>query len=143
MFIFIFIFFKSLCSQANWCNMTFTAGNLFPSHSCIGWPESSPHRDLNPGPQNERQTAYQLSYPSPLMFITVCNQIIFLFQLIMYIFTWYGINIFPGLMCEKNGNFVRKIRNKSFWMFMFICYCLSLQIQTKINGVTPHIFYDL
>ncbi len=23
-------------SQANWCNMTFTAGNLFPSHSCIG-----------------------------------------------------------------------------------------------------------
>ncbi len=23
-------------SQANWCNMTFTAGNLFSSHSCIG-----------------------------------------------------------------------------------------------------------
>ncbi len=22
-------------SQANWCNMTFTAGNLLPSHSCI------------------------------------------------------------------------------------------------------------
>ncbi len=25
-------------SQANWCNMTFTSGNLFPSHSCIGDP---------------------------------------------------------------------------------------------------------
>ncbi len=23
-------------SQANWCNLTFTAGNFFPSHSCIG-----------------------------------------------------------------------------------------------------------
>ncbi len=31
-------------SQANWCNMTFTAGNLFPCHSCIRWPESSPHQ---------------------------------------------------------------------------------------------------
>ncbi len=28
---------KSLStSQANWCNMTFTAGNLVLSHSCIG-----------------------------------------------------------------------------------------------------------
>ncbi len=36
----LFSFFnkKSLCkvSQANLCNMTFTAGNLFPSYSCIG-----------------------------------------------------------------------------------------------------------
>ncbi len=32
----------SLVSQANWCNMTFTVGNLFICHSCIGWPESSP-----------------------------------------------------------------------------------------------------
>ncbi len=23
-------------SQANWCNVTFTTGNIFPSHSCIG-----------------------------------------------------------------------------------------------------------
>ncbi len=29
-------------SQTNWCNMTFTGGNLFPSHTCIGWPELSP-----------------------------------------------------------------------------------------------------
>ncbi len=36
-------------SQANWCNMRFTAGHLFPSYSCIGRPESSPHRDSNPG----------------------------------------------------------------------------------------------
>ncbi len=40
----------------------FTAGNLFPSHSCIGWPESSPHWELNLGLQIERQTTYQLSY---------------------------------------------------------------------------------
>ncbi len=32
----------ALVSQANWCNMTFTLGNLFPSHSFIGWPELSP-----------------------------------------------------------------------------------------------------
>ncbi len=29
-------------SQANWLNMNFTTGNLFISHSCIGWPEPSP-----------------------------------------------------------------------------------------------------
>ncbi len=66
-FFFFFLFFLNHyapVSQANWCNMTFTAGNLFPSHSCIGWPKSSPHRDLNPGPQIERQITYQLSYPS-------------------------------------------------------------------------------
>ncbi len=51
-------------SQANLCNITFTAGNLFPSHWCIGWPKSSPHWDLNPDPQLERQTTYQLSFPS-------------------------------------------------------------------------------
>ncbi len=28
-------------NQANWCNMTFTVDNLFPSHSCIGRPKSS------------------------------------------------------------------------------------------------------
>ncbi len=59
-------YYYAQVSQANWCNMTFTAGNLFPSHSCIGWPESSPHQDLNPGPQIERRMTYQLSYPSPL-----------------------------------------------------------------------------
>ncbi len=48
--------------------MTFTAGNLFPSHSCIGWPKSSPHWDSNLGPQLERQMTYQLSYPSPLLY---------------------------------------------------------------------------
>ncbi len=42
--------------------MTSTAGNFFPSHSCIGWPESSPHRDSNPGSQLERWMTYQQSY---------------------------------------------------------------------------------
>ncbi len=44
--------------------MTFTAGNLFPSHSCIWWPESCSYRDLNPGLQIERRMTNQLSYPS-------------------------------------------------------------------------------
>ncbi len=56
--------------QANWCNMTFIASSLFPSHTCIGWTESSPHHDLNPCPQHERRTTYQLSYPSPLQLIS-------------------------------------------------------------------------
>ncbi len=69
-----FYFFKSLCtSQDNWCNMTFTAGNLFSSHSCIGWPESNPQQDSNPGPQLEKWTTYQLSYPSLL--VKVCTTI--------------------------------------------------------------------
>ncbi len=34
-------------------------------HSCIGWRESSPHWDSNSGPQIERQTTHQLSYPPP------------------------------------------------------------------------------
>ncbi len=69
-FYFFFIYFFKInhhapVSQANWCNMTFTAVNLFPSHSWIEWPNSSPRRDLKSGPQLERQTTYQLSYPSP------------------------------------------------------------------------------
>ncbi len=66
--IFKFFFFKenhyALVCQANWFNMTFTAGNVFPSHLSIGWPES--HWDSNLGPQIERWTTYQLSCPSPL-----------------------------------------------------------------------------
>ncbi len=34
----------------------FTAGNLFPSHSCIGWPKSSPHWDSNPNLRDRRLT---------------------------------------------------------------------------------------
>ncbi len=67
-------------SQANWCNMTFTAGNLFPSHSCIGWPKSSPHWDLNPGPQIEKRTTYQLSYRSPFFIINIVRFCISLFH---------------------------------------------------------------
>ncbi len=37
-FSFIYSIHYSPVSQANWCNMTFTAGNLLPSHSYIGWP---------------------------------------------------------------------------------------------------------
>ncbi len=46
-----------------------TACNLFPSHSCIGWPKSSPNWDSNLGPRIEkieRRMTYQLNYPSPL-----------------------------------------------------------------------------
>ncbi len=60
-----FFFHYAPVSQINWCNMPFTAGNLFPSHSCIGWCESTPHWDSNLVPQIERQPTYQLSYPSP------------------------------------------------------------------------------
>ncbi len=73
LFLYIYFFFRknhyAPVSQANRCNMTFTAGNLFPSYTCIGWPESSPHRDSNLGPQDERQTTYQLSYPPPFSYI--------------------------------------------------------------------------
>ncbi len=41
--------------------MTFTAGNLFPSHVL------SPHQDSNRAPQLERRTTYQLSYPPPFV----------------------------------------------------------------------------
>ncbi len=49
----LFFFFKKKnhyapVSQANWCNMIFTVGNLFPSHSCIGWPKSSPTPGFKP-----------------------------------------------------------------------------------------------
>ncbi len=41
-YLFVLNHYAPVC-QANWCNMTFTAGNLVPSQSCIGWPESSPN----------------------------------------------------------------------------------------------------
>ncbi len=66
-FFFFFFNYYAPVSQANWCNMTFTAGNLFPSHLCIGWPKSSPHQNSNPGPKIERQMTYPLCYPSPLV----------------------------------------------------------------------------
>ncbi len=50
-----------------------TAGNLFPSHSCIGWHKSSPHRYLNAGLQIERWMTYQLSYPSPLLLLLIAT----------------------------------------------------------------------
>ncbi len=40
----------------NWCNMTFTAGNLFPSHSCIGVTRVVSPLRYEPGPQHERWT---------------------------------------------------------------------------------------
>ncbi len=49
--------------------MTFTAGNLFPTRSCFGGPESSPRQDSNPGIQHEKRTNYQLSYPSWVQYI--------------------------------------------------------------------------
>ncbi len=49
----------------------FTAGNLFPSHSCIGWPESSPHWHSRLSPQIERQTIYQ-STCSTYLTILIC-----------------------------------------------------------------------
>ncbi len=63
-FILFFLNHYAPINQAKWCNMNFTAGSHFASHSLIGWPNSSPHWDLNAGSQIERQITYQLSYPS-------------------------------------------------------------------------------
>ncbi len=57
-------------NQANWCNMTFTVGNLSRE-----WPESSPHQDSILGPQHERWMANQLSYPSWANFSGFTNQV--------------------------------------------------------------------
>ncbi len=49
--------------------MTFTAGNLFPSYSCIDVTRVKPppgFEPRSPGPLHERWTTYQLNYPSPL-----------------------------------------------------------------------------
>ncbi len=84
-------------SQANWCNMIFTAGNLFPSHSCIGWPESSPHQDLNPCPQIERRTTYQLSYPSTIMS--------FIHALLLY--NWYYESILHMVFQSTSNHHIK------------------------------------
>ncbi len=34
--LFCFLNYYAPGCQANWCNMTFTASNIFPSHTCIG-----------------------------------------------------------------------------------------------------------
>ncbi len=49
----VFLNHYTQIGQANWCNITFTADNLFHSHSCIGWPKSSPDCDSNPYPDWE------------------------------------------------------------------------------------------
>ncbi len=42
------LFFVAPVSQANWCNMTFTAGSLFPPHSCIGGTRVKPPLGFKP-----------------------------------------------------------------------------------------------
>ncbi len=44
----------------------FTAGNLFPSHSCIGVTQVKPPPGFEPRSPHERWTTYQVRYPSPL-----------------------------------------------------------------------------
>ncbi len=61
-----------------------TAGDLFPSHSCIDVTRVKPPRDSNLGPKHERWMTYQLSYPSILLLIdfekplTLCDGITYL-----------------------------------------------------------------
>ncbi len=38
-------------------------GNLFPSHLCTDVTRVKPWPGFEPGPEHERQTTYQLSYP--------------------------------------------------------------------------------
>ncbi len=52
--------------------MTFTADNLFPSHSCIGVTQVKPPWDSNLGLQDERRMTYQLSHHFPYMLKEVC-----------------------------------------------------------------------
>ncbi len=90
--IFKFIYLKKKnhyapASQANWCNMTFTVGNLLPSHSCIGWPKSSTVQDLNQGPQHEKWITYQLSYLYPFLKNTI------------YYCIAFSILVFIGSLC--------------------------------------------
>ncbi len=67
--------------------MTFTAGNLFHTHSCIGWSESSPHRESNPGPQHEKHMTYQVGYPSQNM--CYCLKFTKTFSHERYQFRWF------------------------------------------------------
>ncbi len=56
-------FFKSLCtSQSIWLLQLVISSPLIYA---LVWPESSPHQDVNLGPQHERKTTYQLSYLFP------------------------------------------------------------------------------
>ncbi len=57
-------------SQANWCNMNFTAGILFPCHTCIGWPESSPLQGFEPG-----SPAWEVSLPHSSIIRLRCEKI--------------------------------------------------------------------
>ncbi len=68
-YFFLFFFTKNHyapVSLTNWWNMTFTALVISsPLIHALVWPESSPHWELNSGPQHERWMTYRLSYPSP------------------------------------------------------------------------------
>ncbi len=64
-------------SQANWCNMTFRAGNLFPYHSCIVQTWVKPPPGSNPGsPQWELDDLP--TELSPPLFIVI-QSLIFLY----------------------------------------------------------------
>ncbi len=121
-------------SQANWCNMTFTAGSLFPSHSCIGWTEWSPHRDSNLVPQLERWTTYQLSYPTPPQLIKF-SKLIETFDMVpkqLLIFTvlvnlseiyvlFSSINVHFRMFRFKSHIWIRMTSLFKGWQLFFFC----------------------
>ncbi len=51
---------------------------IFPSHSCFGWPESSPHRDLNPRLRGGQLT--NLAIPPLYTVLLVTGRPHFIFQ---------------------------------------------------------------
>ncbi len=54
-------------SQANWCNMTFTAGNLFTSHSCIDVTQVKPEPGFKPGPSMRGGQLTKRAIPAPIV----------------------------------------------------------------------------
>ncbi len=81
-FIFFFDFFfffsrflneyASVC-QANLCNMAFTTGNLFPSHSWIGVTQVKYAPGIEPMPP--RWAVYDLPTELPLSFFGIVNKV--------------------------------------------------------------------
>ncbi len=64
--------------------------------SFMHWVTQVRHRDLNPGPQIERQTTYQLSYPSPLLFsiwLTLHIKNVYLFQMFTHVLQMYELHV--------------------------------------------------
>ncbi len=112
--------------------MTFTAGNLFLSHSCIGWPDSSPHWDLKGSPAWESDDlSTELSLPLNKSYLIYSHDSLKQTKIVSL---WFKSIKYGWHFGKKNVPFCKhSVLNWPAWINLRFNYVFSLSWH---NGIT-------